>query len=124
MHLLNRILTSAALTAALALPFAAVAQTPAPKTTTPPATTSTPAPKTKTAAAAPTAADIADAKAKGLVWCNKNTKVYHLADSRFYGTTKNGVFMTTADAAKAGYKQAQDNPTGKKKAAASTPATK
>jgi hypothetical protein len=120
MQLLNRILTSAALTASLALPFAAVAQTPAPKTTpTTPATTKT------TKSAPPTAAEIADAKAKGLVWCNKNTKVYHLSDNKFYGTTKNGVFMTVDDAKKAGYKQAQDNPTPKKKAAAtSTPATK
>jgi hypothetical protein len=115
MQLLNRILTSAALTAALALPFAAVAQTPAPKTA--PTTTTTPK---ATKSAPPTAAEIADAKAKGLVWCNKNTKVYHLSDSKFYGTTKNGAFMSTDDAKKAGFKQAQDNPTPKKKAAAAT----
>jgi hypothetical protein len=117
MHQLKRILTTAALTAVLALPFAAVAQTPAPKTTPPSASAS------KTKAAPPSASEIADAKAKGLVWCNKNTKVYHLADSKFYGTTKNGAFMSVDDAKKAGYKQAQDNPTSKKKSAA-TPATK
>ena len=54
-----------------------------------------------------------------MVWCNNNTKVYHLSDSKFYGTTKNGKFMTVADAQKAGFKQAQDHPTGKK----STPST-
>jgi hypothetical protein len=116
MQLLKRILTSAALTAALSLPFAAIAQTPAPakdaKTTAPKAAK----------AAAPTAADIADAKAKGLVWCNNNSKVYHLSDSKFYGTTKNGKFLSVDDAKKAGFKQAQDNPPVKKKAPAA-PAT-
>jgi hypothetical protein len=109
MQLLKRILTSAALTAALSLPFAAVAQTPAPapKTAT-----------TKAKAGAPTTAEIADAKVKGLVWCNTNTKVYHLSDSKYYGATTHGKFMTVDDAKKAGFKQAQDNPQAKKKAAA------
>jgi hypothetical protein len=119
MQLFKRILTSAALTAALTLPFAAIAQTPAPAKTPAPATTM-PAPKATKAA--PTAADIADAKAKGLVWCNNNSKVYHLSDSKFYGTTKNGKFLSVDDAKKAGFKQAQDNPTSKKKAAAATTA--
>jgi hypothetical protein len=111
---LRHVLTSAALTAALSLPFVAFAQTPSvPKTATTP----------KVTKAAPTAAEIADAKTKGLVWCNNNTKVYHLADSKFYGTTKNGKFMAVADAQKAGFKQAQDNPTGKKAAAPPANAT-
>jgi hypothetical protein len=76
------------------------------------------APKT-----APTAAEIADAKAKGLVWANLNTKVYHKT-GRFYGSTKNGKFMTEADAQKAGYKAAQEAGAAKKKANAKNTAKK
>ena len=119
MQLLKRLLTTAALTAALTLPFAAVAQTPAPAADA----------KTKTKAvkaAPPTAAEIADAKAKGLVWVNTSTKVYH-ADGKYYGNTKAGKFMTAADADKAGYRAAKESPIGKKKTtppAAATPAAK
>jgi len=119
MQLLKRLLTTAALTAALTLPFAAVAQTPAPAADA----------KTKTKAVKappPTAAEIADAKAKGLVWVNTSTKVYH-ADGKYYGTTKAGKFMTAADADKAGYRAAKESPIGKKKTpppAAATPAAK
>ena len=66
----------------------------------------------------PTDADIADAKAKGMVWVNLNTKVYHKSDAATYGHTKHGQFMTEADAQKAGYKAAQE-PVAKAKKAAS-----
>src|SRR5215813_7398355 len=66
------------------------------------------------AAAAPTAQEIADAKAKGLVWVNTTSKVYH-KDGKFYGKTKQGQFMTEADAQKAGYRAAKESP-GKKSA--------
>src|SRR5260221_9563046 len=70
--------------------------------------------KDKAAAAttAPTQAEIADAKSKGLVWVNTSTKVYH-KDGPNYGTTKKGKFMTEADAQKAGYKAAKE-PVSKK----------
>ncbi len=71
---------------------------------------------TKAAAnTAPTPAQISDAQAKGMVWANKNTKVYHKSGD-FYGKTKSGEFMTEADAQKAGYKAAQE-PGSKKKSA-------
>lgn len=66
-----------------------------------PAATSKPAP------AAPMAADktaksVAAGGGAGKVWVNENTKVYHCQGSRFYGTTKNGKYMTETEAKTAG----------------------
>jgi hypothetical protein len=84
----------------------ALAQTaPSPTTqTTKPATTST---ATKASTPPPSAADIANAKTKGLVWVNTNTKVYHFSTDSHYGTTKAGKFMTETDAKAAGYRAAK-----------------
>jgi hypothetical protein len=89
-------------------------------------TTPAPAPhasssKSKVQAAPPTAAEIADAKSKGLVWVNLNTKVYHQSSASQYGTTKNGIFMTEADAKTAGYRAAKDAAPKASKAATSKP---
>jgi len=68
------------------------------------------------AAAAPAAAPAKPASApvaaqqppvKGMVWVNLDSKVFHREGDRYYGTTKNGKFMTEADAVKAGYREAK-----------------
>jgi len=51
-------------------------------------------------------ADIAAAKASGKVWVNLSSGVYHKG-GRWYGRTKNGKFMTEAEAKAAGYKGSQ-----------------
>ena len=51
-------------------------------------------------------AEIAAAKASGKVWVNLNSGVYHKG-GRWYGKTKNGKFMTEAEAKAAGYKGSQ-----------------
>jgi hypothetical protein len=101
------LIVSSAIVAALALSGGALAYQAPSKTAT----------KAAKAAAtpAPSAQEIADAKSKGLVWVNTSTKVYH-KEGQFYGNTKQGKFMTEADAQKAGYR-AEKPPTPPKKKA-------
>jgi hypothetical protein len=94
---------------------APAASSPAPRPTppAPPApapTTSTAAPSTTAkTTGAPTTAQ--QPPVKGMVWVNLSTKVFHREGDRYYGNTKNGKFMTEAEALKAGYREAK---TGKK----------
>ena len=90
-----------------------MAQTPAAKTTD--EAKSTTKKKTVEATPAPTDQQISDAKAKGMVWVNTSTKVYHKEDSRFYGKTKHGKFMTEDEAKTAGYKVAKESTAKKTK---------
>jgi hypothetical protein len=70
---------------------------------------------TSASTTAQTDAQIADAKAKGLVWCNSSSKVYHMSTDKYYGKTKKGSFMTEADAKAAGYKLSGTPSTSKSK---------
>ena len=69
-------------------------------------TTKSSSAKTSTDTAAPSDSEIADAKAKGLVWVNPSSKIYH-KEGKFYGKTKRGKFMSEDDAKKAGYREAK-----------------
>jgi len=85
---------------------------PAPSTTAP-TSTSAPAHSSSSAGAAIVAQQ---PPAKGMVWVNLDTKVFHREGDRYYGKTKNGKFMTEADASKAGYHEARTGaaaPSGK-----------
>ena len=78
-------------------------------------TTKAPSTKTGQATAAPTDKEIADAKAKGDVWVNVSSKIYH-KEGKFYGKTKHGKFMSEDEAKKAGYREAKTESAPKAKA--------
>jgi hypothetical protein len=69
----------------------------------PAAPASAPASKTATAHQAP------PANSAGMVWVNTDSGIYHKPGTRWYGKTKQGKYMTEADALKAGYKASGKN---------------
>jgi hypothetical protein len=73
----------------------------------PPAPTSKPAATTASPSAPAskpmTTQQAAQPKSAGMVWVNTDSGVYHKPGTRWYGKTKNGKYMTQADAVKAGY---------------------
>ena len=82
----------------------AKAATPAPAAPAAPAGTSKTSPPEKTKAA-PSVAKAAPAK--GMVWVNTDSKIFHHEGDRWYGNTKKGEYMKEADAVKAGYREAK-----------------
>jgi DNA uptake protein ComE-like DNA-binding protein len=85
----------------------------APPPSNPPASSSagSPAPAPAPAASAPSAAKSApqtqSSPGSGMVWVNLDSGVYHKEGTRYYGKTKNGKYMSEADAIKAGYRAAK-----------------
>jgi hypothetical protein len=76
-----------------------------PKKTEAPPQNSTAKTDATTAAAKPAASQKAPPAANATtVWVNTATGVYHQPGSRWYGKTKQGKYMTEADAIKAGYR--------------------
>jgi DNA uptake protein ComE-like DNA-binding protein len=49
----------------------------------------------------------------GMVWVNPETKVFHRQGDKWYGKTKNGKYMTEADAVKAGYHESKQKTASK-----------
>lgn len=45
--------------------------------------------------------------ASGMVWVNPDSKIFHKEGSRWYGKTKQGSYMTEAEAIKAGYRESK-----------------
>ena len=78
---------------------------PAPAASTAPAGTGKAAAPEKTKAASSAAKT---APAKGMVWVNTDSKVFHYEGDRWYGKTKQGKYMTEADALKEGYRAAKE----------------
>ena len=78
----------------------------------PPASSSaapaTPAPAASAPPAAKSAPPAQPSPGSGMVWVNLDSGVYHKEGTRYYGKTKNGKYMSEADAIKAGYRAAKN----------------
>ena len=102
-------------------PLVTVGTTPAAASASPPPAASRPTtPSASSSSSPPTSAAVPAASAKappaeqgspgnGMVWVNTDTGVYHKEGSRYYGKTKQGKYMSEADAVKAGYRPAKNN---------------
>jgi len=83
----------------------APASTPAAK----PAPASTPAASTPAASKPAATQQTRPSNSTGMVWVNTDSGIYHKPGTRYYGKTKQGKYMSEADAIKAGYRAAGKN---------------
>lgn len=65
------------------------------------------APKAATTTAKPAKTVQQPPADKNMVWVNPDSKVFHRSGSSWYGKTKQGSYMSEADAIKAGYREAK-----------------
>ncbi len=85
-----------------ATPAAANSSVSAPTPASAPAATPAASPSTKKHQAPQPLAQQAAGGGNGLVWVNSESHVYHKEGSKWYGRTKNGKYMSEADAIKEG----------------------
>ena len=90
----------AASTAAASAAAATTAATPAAAAPAAPAPVAAAHAKAATAAAAAAA----PGGGPGLVWANKSSRVYHCSTDRYYGKTRNGEYLSEADAKAQGFR--------------------
>ncbi|MBW8823421.1 MAG: DUF3761 domain-containing protein [Xanthomonadales bacterium] len=93
------------------VPAAAPAR-PAPVATTAPA--SAPAPAARAPRAMPAPGPVAAGGGNGQVWVNMKTKVYHCQGDRWYGTSKDGQYMSESAAVAAGVRPSRNKACGTK----------
>ena len=86
--------------------FSGGSAAPSAKTSAPPSAPSS-APSKPATKASPTPASQGTPGA-GNVWVNLDSGVYHYSNSRYYGKTKNGKYMSEADAVSSGYHAAKN----------------
>jgi DNA uptake protein ComE-like DNA-binding protein len=80
----------------------------APVTSGPATTPSTSSARTAKPTTAPAGNVAQTTPSKGMVWVNTDSKVYHYEGDRWYGKTKQGKYMTEAEAIAAGYRAAKE----------------
>ncbi|MBS0199888.1 MAG: DUF3761 domain-containing protein [Proteobacteria bacterium] len=105
----NTTATAPAPAAPAPAPTAAPAR-PAPVATTAPA----PAPAARAPRAMPTPGPVAAGGGNGQVWVNMKTKVYHCQGDRWYGTSKDGQYMSESAATAAGARASRGKTCGTK----------
>ena len=94
----------ASVSGAAAAPANTTASTPRPQPSSPAPSQPAPAPSAKAASSSASQGT----PGPGTVWVNLDSGVYHYPNSRYYGKTKSGKYMSEAEAEQAGYHAAKN----------------